>query len=169
MSSFTTRDYQKENLVIEGAHIMFRNFSGTENKYNRAGDRNFCVEITDVAIAGALMEDGFNGRTLAPRDEEEDERYYIQVKVNYHNAPPSIYLVSRGKKTLLDEEAVGILDHADIANVDLIVRPYNWEIGGKKGIKGYVKTMYVTLEEDEFADKYADPSAPEEDDEDLPF
>jgi hypothetical protein len=155
-----------ENLKIEDARIIFRNFAGVETRYNRAGNRNFCVIVDDADIAQQLISDGWNVKTLAPRDEDEEPRYYIPAAVSYKNIPPKIYLICGRSKVLLDEDTVGELDTADIVNVDVILRPYCWDLGnGKSGVKAYVKTMYVTIEKDEFADKYAEEESPEE----MPF
>lgn len=143
------------NIVLENARIGFRNFSGEAGKFNPAGRRNFCVFLQED-LGKVLEADGWNVRWLKPKDEDEEPAPYLQVAVSYDNIPPKIVLVTKRGKTTLDEKNVNILDWAEIDNVDIVIRPYNWNVSGKGGVKAYVKNMYVTLVEDEFESKYYD-------------
>lgn len=145
---------KNENIVVENAKLMFRNFSGTEGKYNPAGRRNFCVFL-DMDVAKRLKEDGWNIRVLQPRDEDGEEQAYLQVKVSFDNKPPKIVMVSSKGKTAVTEETVSILDWADIKTADLVISPYPYDVNGKRGISAYLKTLYVTIYEDEIEQKYA--------------
>jgi hypothetical protein len=152
-----------DNIVVENARLIFKNFAGEESKFNRAGNRNFCV-ILDGDSAEDLRQMGWNVKALRPREDEDEPTYYLQVTVAFGNFPPKVIMISGKTKTVLDEESISTLDYAEIANVDLIIRPYHWEVNGKEGIKAYLKTMYVTIEQDVFAGKYDCL-----DDEELPF
>lgn len=143
------------NITVENARIMFRNFAGAAGRFTPEGKRTFCVPF-EQEVGRALAEDGWNIKFLTPRDEQEDPLPYLNVQVAYGNFPPKIVLVTTRGKTLLDENMVSVLDYAEIENVDLIIRPYHWEVNGKTGVKAYVKTMYVTIKEDEFESKYYD-------------
>ena len=153
------------NLTVENAHIVFRNFAGKESKFNPAGKRNFCL-LLDPDSAEELRDQGWNVKALAPREAGDNPQPYIQVAVAFENYPPNVFLISGGKKTKLDEETVSVLDYAEIENVDLIINPSRWEVSGKSGIKAYLKTMYVTIVENEFEKKYKDL---EEDNDEVPF
>lgn len=146
---------------MENARLIFRNFEGREEKYNRKGDRNFGLIIEDSEVAQQLAEDGWNIKELTPKnnddyDDTPEVIYWLPVTVRFDNVPPKVMLVTRRKKTRLNEGNINTVDYANIAKVDLTVTPYDWEVNGKSGTKAYLQTMYVTINEDEFADKYAD-------------
>jgi hypothetical protein len=144
-------------VLMEGVKIIFRNFQGKEGPYNSEGDRNFAV-LLDDEVAEAMAKDGWHVKRLKPRelDEEPHEQPYLPVKVSFKNRPPNIVMVTSRGRTNLGEAECEILDWADIENVDLIVRPYEWFVGGKGGIKAYLQSIYVTVREDALQQKYAD-------------
>jgi hypothetical protein len=149
---------QQDNTVLmEGVRIIFRNFAGKEGQYNREGDRNFAV-LLDENVATAMAEDNWNVKWLRPRSEEEGEepQAYLPVSVNFKGRPPRIVLITSRGRTTLDEDSIEMLDWADILNVDLIVRPYEWTVNGKTGIKAYLQSIYVTIEEDALELKYSE-------------
>lgn len=157
-----------ENIKIENARIVFRNLSGKPDKFNpQGGKRSFSVVIEDPEFANELKREGWNIKQFNPSpDSDEEPAHFISVKISYNNIPPHIYLCTSKNKTLLNEDTVGQLDYAEISNVDIVITPYQYEMSGRSGISAYVKTMYVTVVEDEFASKY---EYDDLDDEEIPF
>jgi len=144
------------NVVMEDVEVIWPNFSGEEKPFNRSGDRNFCV-ILDQETASNLAKDGWNVKTREPREEGDDELITLQIKVKYKVRPPKVYMITSTGRTLLDEGLIGVLDSVEFKQVDIIFRPYDWNIEatGKSGTAAYLKTMFVTIDEDPLELKYA--------------
>jgi hypothetical protein len=146
--------HDAKTFMVEDAQIIFRNFAGKEGQYNREGDRNFAV-IIPPDVAETLLAEGWNVRFLDPREEGDTPTAYVPIAVNFKNRPPRVViLTSRGRQNLSEDE-VDVLDWASIETADLIARAYEWTVNGKSGVKAYLQSLFVTIEEDELERKYA--------------
>lgn len=163
------------NRTFKNARIIFRNFSGAASQYNPIGKRNFCI-VVDKDDAIELANEGWNVRWLRPEEEgAEPVNGYLQVAVSYANVPPKVIMITGasydevndtwigGKKTMLGENEISVLDNSEIKNIDLTITPYHWEMktknGTDSGVKAYLSKMYVVLEEDELDSRYVDEPA----------
>lgn len=144
------------NINIEGALIIWKNFSGERDKYN-PGKRGFSVVIDDPVMADELSNEGWNvkERPLPEGADSSEQEWTLHVKLNM-NRYTQVWLIVGNHKNLLDENTVAQLDVVDIVNCDISIRPYEWEMSGRSGITAYVDSMYVTIRENKFAEKYAD-------------
>ena len=151
-------------LEINNARLVYRNFQGRGDKFNREGDRNFSVVIPNQEIADQLLAAGWNLKIKASRDDQELPFITLPVKIKFNDRGPACYLVANGNVTRLSEDMVGIIDDIDIESVDLDVRPYDWEINGKSGRTAYLQGISVTQKVDRFAERFARANNP-----DTPF
>lgn len=156
---------RNNKLAIDNARIIFKNFTGKDDKFGREGDRSFSIVIEDDALAEQLANDGWNVKPLTPRDPDEKVNHFIKVKISFKVRPPKIWLLTNHKRTLLDEDTIATLQYARIENADVVVSPWRWEVNDKTGIAAYLETLYVKIEDDPFADKYADYESSDE----VPF
>ena len=143
-------------LQIDDARIIYRNFSGVGSKFNREGDRNFAIIIEDQETANKLAELGWNVKIKPPRDADDEPFMFLPFKVKFNDRGPNVYLISGDNRVTLDEESVECLDDVDILNVDLDIRPYDWEVNGKSGRTAYLQSICVTQEVDRFAARIAE-------------
>ena len=158
-------------LKLNNPEIFMINFAGRITDNNPKGHRQFAVKIPTEELAIQMKEEGW-----AVWYTKESEKYgppqaCITVEMRYHHEKeleylnPKIYKVTSRKKTLLTEDLVADLERDEIIDIDLWINPSHWTVNGKSGIKAYVDTMWVTIEEDDTVLKYAHLDEVEE----LPF
>lgn len=145
-----------EPVRMQNVKLAYLNFQGKPDNFNpKGGKRTFAV-ILPRDVAEAMHRDGWNVKFPEPRDDGETREPHITVEASFSVKPPQIFVVTSKGKTQWYEPQIGMLDWADIVNVDLSLNPYSWDIGGKSGIKAYLRSIYVTILEDELDAKYAD-------------
>ena len=69
------------------------------------------------------------------------------MDVRFENFPPKIIQITSKGRTPLNVDMVGSLDYAEIARADVLITPYQWEVGPRTGIKAYLKQANIILRE----------------------
>lgn len=145
------------DYTIKDAKIRWRNFAGREERYNRKGDRNFTIFLEDHD-AEALAGMGLNVKVLPAKEEGGKDQPILKVKVKFNETarPPKLTLVTHRGRTNLGADEAMMLDMAEVSKVDLILSPYHWENEGKEGVAVALKTIFMTIVEDELEVAYSD-------------
>ena len=143
---------RRANLFLENVKIGFRNFEGREGQYNAEGKRNFVIFL-DNETAARLEEQGWNIHWPKPteNDTENEKNPFLKVRVNFNWKGLKIVMIVNGKPEFLDEDTVGVLDTAELENVDVSISPYEYEPGK---ISASLASIYATVKTDEFMAKY---------------
>lgn len=142
-----------KNLILEDVTIAFRNFEGKEGRYNAEGDRNFAI-LLDEGRAAEMERAGWNVKYLREREEGDGQQAFISVSVSYKSRPPKIGMVTSKGLTYLGEGEVEMLDWVDIEVADVTLHPYTWAVGDKTGVKAYLQTLFLKIEEDYLQQKW---------------
>jgi hypothetical protein len=139
------RAFPNGYLEIDDARIIWKNFTGRADRFNREGDRNFHLIIPDQEICDAMLADtnqygdGWNVKIKPAREEGDLPFMHMPVKVKFNGRGPNVYLVPCSKeeylerlkegnapnKVLLDEKTIKCLDDIDILSMDMDIRPYD--------------------------------------------
>lgn len=151
------------DLTLRNVRIIFRNFAGAPTRFNAAGGKRTFSILLNETEAKELSSMGFNVKALKQRDPDDDPAFHLPVEVSYRVKPPRIVFISNQgrKRTVIDEDTVGLIDYTEIEKIDLTINPYQWEMENARGVKAYLKTMYVTIREDELDIEYAQDFGPE--------
>lgn len=145
--------FVKDNERLEQVTIgvgNWRNFRGERTESNKSGARKFNIFLPPD-VADYLADVGWYVKSKEPYREGDDVTYFLEIEASYDTkggqfAPPEIKMIAYdGKETYLSEENVGILDKSDIEYADLEIRPYNWDVNGKKGCKAYLVSLDAHL------------------------
>lgn len=146
-----------EDLWVENAEIGYKNFAGNVSPVNLKGNKTFSI-FFEEDVAKQLEEQGWNIKWPKPNpdiDPADDRRKpHLPVEARFDNYPPKVAIMNYENPVFLENDTINQLDSAIIEKADVLVRPYNYVVSGREGVKAYLKSLYVTLREDEGTRKY---------------
>lgn len=155
-------------LQIDDARIVYRNFAGAGDKYNREGDRNFSLVIPNEEIADQLIEDknqygvGWNVKIKPNREEGEPPFITLPVKVKFNGRGPKVFVESNRRTIRLNEDNVHMIDRMDIESVDMDIRPYDDAVQDRPFRSAYLQSIWIRQRTDRFDERLAEEELPED-------
>ena len=152
IKEYTCKVTNNEGEIEERPRILFRDFTGEKNRFN--DERSFTILLEDE-LYNELLSDGWPVRVTVPKTEDQYPLNVLRVTVGF-KVPPKIVLIQGNTKIKVDEENIATLNYAHIVDAKMVIRPREYDVNGKKGIKPYLKEMWVTAQEDEFEEMYRD-------------
>ena len=150
---------QTNTVTLNNVGIIFPNFAGRSDQYNKTGIRNFSVAISHET-AEAMLADGFNVKFPKPNPEidPDDDRRLPTLNITVskdHDIIPygiRIFLVDGENEQRVDNTNLDMLDGLDIdyANVKFCV--YDWSVNGTSGRKAYLQSLQIFLKDYSFGE-----------------
>jgi hypothetical protein len=158
----------KHEITLEGVKMIWKNFAGEKKLFNESGKRNFAIPL-DEDLALELRQVGWNvkdNQKKVDRGEADELLYHLPVTVKMDGKrPPRIFMIAKKwsaaekreivTRTQLDDVTVMLLDYAELDNVDVTIRPFNYDVNGSQGVAAYLKLLFAELHQDDLEKKYA--------------
>ena len=130
-------------ITIKDARLIYKNFSGAPDAFNRNGVQpNFSVIIPEEDVG--YFRDDLMLNVKERVTKEGDVFHYLRIKVGKYAC---IYLGDDGTNlSLLEPDEYPMLDGIRLSKCDLSISPSSYTSGGKSGTTVYLSEMFAFKE-----------------------
>ena len=130
-------------ITIKDARLIYKNFSGAPDAFNRNGVQpNFSVVIPEEDVG--YFRDDLMLNVKERITKEGDVFHYLRIKVGKY---AEIYLGDDGTNlSLLEPDEYPMLDGIRLSKCDLSISPSSYTSGGKTGTTVYLSEMFAFKE-----------------------
>lgn len=141
-----------EDVRINNAELIWHNFSGQKELFNRIGDKNFSL-ILDPSMSKKLKSKGYNvkkcsltGGSYVENMPGEDEISYLNVAIS-NTKTPKIFVITPHDRYSINVDKSFILDRICLKKMNCVIHPFRWAILDRTGIKPYLKEIEVFIDD----------------------